>query len=112
MVALKELERRVPVAFFSPFLVEEVKRCLALGDGYAWRLLPWIDSGRRPHGGDPVTADDLRRILVAAKEGGLRYVLYHNAAHLTPAEWSVLSEYCGYAWRQGEGLHGQYVPPG
>ena len=112
MAALKELDRRFPDQFFSPFMVDEVKRSLALGDGYAWRVLPWIDAGRRPHGGDPVTADDLRRLLVAAKEGGLRYVLYHNAAHLTPAEWGALSEYCGYAWRQGEGLHGQYVPPG
>ena len=112
MVALRELERRFPDAFFTQLMTDEAKRCLAAGDGYAWRVLPWVDAGRSPHGGDPVTADDLRRLLVAAKDGGVRYVLYHNASHLTPAEWSVLSEYCGYAWRQGEGLHGQYVPPG
>ncbi len=112
MTALKELDRRFPDAFFSQFMTDEAKRCIAAGDGYAWRVMPWIDAGRRPHGGDPVPADDLRRLLVAAKDGGMRHVLYHSAAHLTAAEWGVLSEYCGYPWRAGEGLHGQYLPPG
>ena len=111
MSSLKELERGFPDAFFTQFMTDEAKRCLAAGDGYAWRVLPWIDGGRRPHGGDPVSAHELRRLLMAAKEGGLRHVLFHNHAHLTGAEWSVLSEYCGYAWRAGDGLYGQYLPP-
>ena len=52
-------------------------------------MLPWVDSGRRPHAGDPVTAHDLRRLLLATKEGGARHFLYHNHGHLTAAEWSV-----------------------
>lgn len=111
MVGLLELERGFPDAFFTGWLTDEVKRCVAAADGYTWRVLPWIDSGRHPHGGDPVTAHDLRRLLVAAKEGGVRNVLYHNHGHLSAAEWSVLSDYCGYGWRAGEGTHGQYIPP-
>ncbi|HEV2122229.1 MAG TPA: hypothetical protein VGW38_05580 [Chloroflexota bacterium] len=111
ITSLRELERGFPDPFFSAWLVEEVKRCIAASDGYPWKVLPWVDSGRRPHGGDPVTAHDLRRLLVATKEGGARQVLYHNHAHLTAAEWSVLSDFCGSAWREGEGLYGRYLPP-
>jgi|GEM_PF-229224 len=111
MAGLRELERGFPDAFFSQVITEEVKRSIAAADGYPWKVLPWIDAGRRPHGGDPVTAHDLRRLLVAAKEGGARHVLYHNHGHLTQAEWSVLSDYCGYGWRLGQGIHGRYIPP-
>jgi hypothetical protein len=89
----------------------EVRRSIAAADGYPWKVLPWIDSGRRPHGGDPITAADLRRLLRAAKDGGARYVLYHNHGHLTAAEWSVLSDFCGSSWRAGQGLYGRYLPP-
>lgn len=111
MAALRELERGFPDTFFSGWLIDEVKRCIAAADGYTWKTLPWIDAGRRPHGGDPVTAHDLRRLLVAAKDGGARHVLYHNHGHLTAAEWSVLSEFCGSPWRAGQGIYGRYSPP-
>jgi hypothetical protein len=112
MEGLRELERGFPDAFFSDFMVNEVKRSIAAADGYPWKVLPWIDAGRRPHGGDPVTAGDLRRLLVAAKEGGARHFLYHNHGHLTAAEWTVISEYCGSTWRAGQGLYGMtYTPP-
>jgi hypothetical protein len=111
MKALRELERGFPDRFFGEVMADEVRRAIAAADGYPWRVLPWVDAGRRPHGGDPVTAADLQRLLVAAKEGGARYVLYHNHAHLTAAEWTVISEYCGTGWRAGQGLYGQYSPP-
>jgi len=111
MQSLRELELGFPTAFFTDTMTTEVKRSIAAADGYPWKLLPWVDTGRRPHGGDPVTANDLRRLLTAAKDGGARHVLFHNHGHLTAAEWSVLSEYCGSAWRAGQGLYGSYLPP-
>lgn len=112
VATLREMDRGFPESFFSHFMVDEAKRAIAAGDGYAWRVLPSVAAGPRPGGGDPITAADLRRLLVALKEGGIRHVLYDEHQSLTPASWTVLSEYCGYGWRQGEGLHGQYVPPG
>ncbi|HEX2033005.1 MAG TPA: hypothetical protein VHS99_02360 [Chloroflexota bacterium] len=111
MASLRELEGGFPDAFFREVVTGEVRRSIAAADGYPWKVLPWVDSGRRPHGGDPVTAADLRRLLRAAKDGGARYVLYHNHGHLTAAEWSVLSDFCGSSWRAGQGLYGRYLPP-
>lgn len=111
VTTLRELERGFPDAFFRDLLSTEVRRAIAAADGYPWKVLPWVDSGRRPHGGDPVTAGDLRRLLLAAKEGGARHFLYHNHGHLTSAEWSVISDYCGSSWRAGQGLYGRYIPP-
>lgn len=111
MASLRELDYGFPNAFFTGVVAQEVRRAIAAADGYAWKVLPWVDTGRRPHGGDPIGAGDLKRILLAAKEGGARHVLYHNHAHLTAAEWSVISEYGGTAWRAGQGIHGSYVPP-
>jgi hypothetical protein len=111
MAALRDLERGFPDDLFRDVIATEVRRAIAAADGYPWKMLPWVDAGRRPHGGDPVTANDLRRLLVAAKEGGARHFLYHNHGHLTAAEWSVISEYGGTAWRAGQGIYGQYLPP-
>jgi hypothetical protein len=111
MQSLRELEAGFPDRFFAEFLTTEMRRSIAAADGYPWKVLPWVDSGRRPHDGDPVTAHDLKRLLVAAKEGGARHFLYHNHGHLTAAEWAVISEYCGSAWRAGQGLYGSYTPP-
>lgn len=111
MKALRELERGYPDRFFSEVMANETRRAIAAADGYPWKVLPWVDTGRRPHDGDPVTAHDLRRLLLATKEGGARHFLYHNHGHLTAAEWTVISEYCGSAWRAGQGLYGSYSPP-
>jgi hypothetical protein len=51
-----------------------------------------------PHGGDPMTAGDLHRILVASAEAGLQRFLFHNHEHLTAAEWKVISRMCGSEW--------------
>jgi hypothetical protein len=112
MKGLRELERGFPDRFFAEVMAGEVRRAIAAADGYPWKVLPWVDAGRRPHGGDPVTAHDLRRLLGAMKDGGARHFLYHNHGHLTAAEWAVISEVCGAAWRAGEGLYGKsYAPP-
>ena len=51
-----------------------------------------------PHAGDPMTAGDLYRILVASEGAGLKRFLFHNHAHLTAAEWKVISRMCGTEW--------------
>jgi hypothetical protein len=61
-------------------------------------VVPWVDTGRIPHGGDPMTAGDLHRILEASANAGLQRFLFHNHGHLTTAEWSVISHWCGTPW--------------
>jgi hypothetical protein len=63
------------------------------------RVVAWVDSGRRPHEGDPVGAGDLGRLLDAAAEAGLRRFIYHHQENLTAGEWSVISRRCGTPWR-------------
>jgi len=70
-------------------------------------VVPWVDAGRKPHDGDPITAGDLRRLLEAAREAGLARFIYHHHGNLTPGEWSVLSALCGEPWEEGGG----YAPP-
>jgi hypothetical protein len=62
------------------------------------KILPWVDTGRMPHGGDPMTSGDLHRILHASDQAGLKRFLFHNHAHLTAAEWQVISRMCGTPW--------------
>lgn len=95
--SLEDLERGFPQAFFDRVVTEETARAIAaLGDPQ--RIVPWVDTGRQPHGGDPMTAHDLYRILQASESAGLRRFLFHNHAHLTSAEWCVISRLCGTPW--------------
>ena len=105
--SLSDMERGFPQAFFDEVVQEETRRAIdAVGD--AGKILPWVDTGRMPHGGDPMTAGDLSRILEASQTAGLQRFLFHNHAHLTSAEWSVISEMCGAKWDEDpEG----YWPP-
>ena len=45
-----------------------------------------------------MTSGDLYRILQASEAAGLQRFLFHNHAHLTAAEWAVISRMCGTAW--------------
>ncbi len=105
--SLGDMDRGFPQAFFDQVVKEETQRALdAVSD--ADKIVPWMDTGRMPHGGDPMTAGDLYRILTASKEAGLQRFLFHNHAHLTSAEWCVISEMCGSRWDENpEG----YWPP-
>jgi len=111
MLSLRDFERGYPEAFWREVMVPEARRAIAQADGYPWRVLPSVGSGRRPQGGDPVGVADFRRLLDAIKEGGVRQVVYHNYAHLTPGEWAMLSEISGTAWRPGSGTQSGYEPP-
>jgi len=96
--ARQDLDRGFPPEFFEGIVTQETRRALAaMGDPA--RVVPWVDTGRRPHGGDPMPAGDLQRILLAAQDGGLQKFLYHNHGHLAESEWAIISELCGEGWR-------------
>ena len=84
---------------------ENLPKALAAVDDPS-RIVPWVDAGREPHAGDPISAADLHRILVAAREAGLQNFLFHNHCHLTGSEWAVVSNLCGEPWYDGKpGYH-------
>ena len=94
---LADMDLGFPQAFFDQVVQEETRRALAaVGD--PGKVVPWVDTGRMPHGGDPMTAGDLHRILEASEAAGLQRFLFHNHSHLTAAEWRVISRRCGTEW--------------
>ena len=99
--SLGDMDRGFPQAFFDQVVQEETRRALAATSAPG-KIVPWVDTGRMPHRGDPMTAGDLHRILVASEEAGLQRFLFHNHAHLTAAEWCVISRLCGTEWDQDE----------
>ena len=94
---LSDMELGFPEAFFDKVVQEETRRAIAAVSD-AEKVVPWVDTGRMPHGGDPMTAGDLHRILTASESAGLKRFLFHNHGHLTAAEWRVSSRLCGQEW--------------
>ncbi len=90
-----DLESAITPEFFSTIITREVELALDAVSGDAERLVPWVDAGRFPHDGDPVPARDLKLLLDAASEAGLRRFTYHHAENLTAGEWNVISAACG-----------------
>ena len=95
--SLADLELGFPQAFFDDVVQRETRRALAAVEDPG-KIMPWVDTGRMPHDGDPMTAGDLQRILTASEEAGLERFLFHNHGHLTAAEWVVISRMCGREW--------------
>ncbi len=93
--------------FYAEVVPAETRRSLAAVDDPA-RVAAWVDTGRKPHEGEPMTARDLRLILTESARAGLRNFVYHSHVHLTKSEWSVISSICGKPWRASD--HG-YEPP-
>ncbi len=87
--SLADLDEGFPLAFFESVVKQETRRVLAATDDPE-RVVAWVDSGRRPHEGDPFGAGDLGRLLDAAADAGLRRFIYHHQENLTAAEWSVI----------------------
>ena len=117
--SLRDFDRGFPQAFFDTIVVRETTRAIAAMGGDAERVVPWVDSGRKPHDGDPFTAHDLDRMLEAAQGAGLRRFLYHHHGNLTPGDWAVISARCGTPWQSTtspiwslEGYIGAYSMPG
>jgi hypothetical protein len=103
----EDLENALTDEFFQEIVTQETVRALAVVDDPN-RIVPWVDSGRAPHDGDPMPAGDLRRLLLAADSVGLERFLYHHEGNLTAGEWAVMSEICGEPWRP---LESKYSPP-
>jgi len=96
---LADMELGFPQTFFDQVVTEETRRAVAAASD-AGKVVPWVDTGRMPHGGDPMTSGDLHRILKASEDAGLERFLFHNHAHLTSAEWKVISRLCGREWEE------------
>ena len=105
--SLADMDLGFPQVFFDEVVKAETERALA-AVSQPEKIVPWVDTGRLPHGGDPMTSGDLHRILTASEEAGLKRFLFHNHAHLTSAEWCVICRMCGTPWNEDpEG----YWPP-
>jgi hypothetical protein len=89
-----DFERGFPDAFFSEVAEHATKAVLAAVERPE-QVIPWVDVGLRPHGGDPMGSGDFIRILEASRRAGLRRFLYHGYDHLTAAEMEVIRALCG-----------------
>jgi hypothetical protein len=102
-----DLEDALTPEFFAQVVTRETRRALAAVEDPE-RIVPWVDTGRAPHDGDPMPAAHLRQILRAARDAGLQRFLYHHQGNLTAGEWTVISEECGAPWQPRPG---GYQPP-
>jgi hypothetical protein len=62
------------------------------------RVVPWIDTGRAPHDGDPMPPALLEAILVGCRESGVDTFTYFNSGNMSTGEWTMVSELCGQRW--------------
>lgn len=92
-----DFESALNPEFFQQVVTQETKRVLGAVEDPT-RIVPWLDTGRFPHDGDPMSARDLRMLLESAGEAGLERFLYHHQGNLSPGEWVVMSQICGVEW--------------
>ena len=92
-----DFESALTPEFFEAVVKQETRRAIAAVDDPE-RIVPWLDTGRFPHDGDPMSARDLKMLLDAAEEAGLRRFNYHHQGNLSPGEWVVISDKCGTRW--------------
>ena len=102
-----DFEEAFSPEFFEVVVTQETQRALRAVDDPN-RVVPWLDTGRSPHDGDPMSAGHLRQLLRAAESAGLQRFLYHHHSNLTAGEWAVISEMCGEGWNP---LESDYRPP-
>ncbi|MFZ1755488.1 MAG: hypothetical protein WAU10_17190 [Caldilineaceae bacterium] len=102
-----DLESALSPEFFARIVTQETVRALAAVDNPE-RIVPWVDTGRWPHDGDPMSPRDLLLLLQSADSAGLKRFLYHHHGNLSAGEWAVISRFCGTPWR---GLESSYQPP-
>jgi hypothetical protein len=102
-----DLDQALTPEFYERIAAHEITRALAVVDD-PQRIVPWVDAGRFPHDGDPVSPNDLRQLLEASQRAGLERFLYHHHGNMTAGEWSVMSEMCGQRW---EPTPDGYRPP-
>jgi len=92
-----DFESALSPEFFEQVVTQETKRAIAAVDDPE-RIVPWLDTGRFPHDGDPMSARDLKMLLDSAEAAGLRRFNYHHQGNLSPGEWVVISDKCGTRW--------------
>ncbi len=92
-----DFESALSPEFFQQVVTQETKRALAAVDDPD-RIVPWLDTGRFPHDGDPMTSRDLKMLLDTAEAAGLQRFNYHHQGNLSPGEWVVISDKCGTRW--------------
>ena len=97
VAAIVDFETALSPEFFEQVVTLETKRALAAVDDPE-RIVPWLDTGRFPHDGDPMSARDLKMLLDTAEAAGLRRFNYHHQGNLSPGEWVVISDKCGKRW--------------
>jgi hypothetical protein len=93
-----DFESALSPEFFEQVVTQETRRALAAVGGDAERIVPWLDSGRFPHDGDPMSSRDLKMLLDAAQSAGLGRFCYHHQGNLSAGEWVVISDKCGTRW--------------
>jgi hypothetical protein len=100
--SLADMELGFPDEFFSEVVYAETRRALeAVGDDN--KVIIWVSTGRRPHGGDAMPTRDLYRILTTSERAGLKRFVFHPDPDLGAAEWSVISGLCGTRWKEDPG---------
>ena len=104
---LVDMECALTPDFYQEIVTRETRRALAAVDDPE-RIVPWVDVGRFPHDGDPMSPSDLRQLIEAAESMGLKRFLYHHHGNMTAGEWTMISEMCGQRWRPEPG---GYRPP-
>jgi hypothetical protein len=92
-----DCESALSPEFYQEVVAQETRRALAAVDD-PLRIVPWLDAGRFPHDGDPMSARDLKLMLESARDAGLQRFLYHHQGNLTAGEWTVISDLCGTRW--------------
>ncbi len=92
--------------FFRTVATSEAQRALAAANGTL--VVPWIDAGRSPHDGDPMSSSQLRMLLTAAATAGVERVAYCHHEKLSASEWAVISHTCCEGWDPSAGA---YRPP-
>ena len=92
-----DFESALSPEFFEQVVTQETRRAVASVDDPE-RIVPWLDTGRFPHDGDPMSSRDLKMLLDTAEAAGLRRFNYHHQGNLSAGEWVVISDKCGTRW--------------
>jgi hypothetical protein len=95
--ALADFDFLLTPAYLRELAAAEAEQAVAGVAGRA-QVVPWVDNGRAPHDGDPLTPEHLQVTLEAAEQAGIEHVTYLNVTNLTAASWTTLSRYCGAAY--------------
>ncbi len=78
-----DFESALNTEVFEQVVTQETKRALAAVDDPE-RIVPWLDTGRFPHDGDPMSSRALKMLLDTAEAAGLRRFNYHSPGQPQP----------------------------